>query len=285
MLSMPGSETQPWHSDGPHLSAKKHLSPHCLNVFVPLVTLTADNGGTEMVPATHNLGHYDDRSKSTTVLAKAGQCILFDFRLRHRGLGNKSGKPRPLLYVTYCIPSFRDTMNFNKRRYLPLPALADLPAPRGGSIRGKDDDPGAALDYGTDSDDDAGPTITQQTREERVAKRVRSARAKHRDLSGAGHRCNGITFYIGAPVLGRDTTHGWFSAKIVALKLDAEPPTAKVHFNMWHKRFDFTCPLDSDRLKPCSVELLAAGVQDAVVSASTSIHTCNSGALPSSSSR
>lgn len=268
MLSMPGSETQPWHSDGDHLSSKKHLPVHCLNVFVPLVHLTPENGGTEMVPTTHILGHYDDKQPSTTVLAEAGQCILFDFRLRHRGLGNKSRKPRPLLYVTYCIPSFRDTMNFNKRRYLTLPRLADLPAPRATSTgRGKLVEPEASLDFGTDdSDDDGGSACAPSlSREERVAKRIRAARVKHRDLAGTGVRCNGISFYVGAPVLARDAKHGWFAAKITGLKLEATPPTARVHFNQWHKRYDFNCPLDSDRLKPCSVELLAAGVQDAVV--------------------
>lgn len=45
-----------------------------------------------------------------------------------------------------------------------------------------------------------------------------------------------------------------------------DPPMCKVHFNGWSKSFDFIVSVDSDRLKPCSVELLAAGVKDAVVS-------------------
>lgn len=53
MLSLPGSGTQPWHSDGDHVVKKEHALPHCLNVFVPLVSITKANGGTEMVPETH----------------------------------------------------------------------------------------------------------------------------------------------------------------------------------------------------------------------------------------
>jgi len=40
MLSLAGSKKQPWHSDGDHLSIKKHLPPHCINVFIPLVDIT-----------------------------------------------------------------------------------------------------------------------------------------------------------------------------------------------------------------------------------------------------
>lgn len=32
MLSLPGSEAQKWHSDGPHLHSTLQLPPHCLNV-------------------------------------------------------------------------------------------------------------------------------------------------------------------------------------------------------------------------------------------------------------
>ena len=56
MLSFPGSATQPWHTDGPHIrgsgeeahrlqegeESKFIASPHALNVFVPLVDLTHD---------------------------------------------------------------------------------------------------------------------------------------------------------------------------------------------------------------------------------------------------
>ena len=54
MLSFPGSATQPWHSDGPHMpgpqdagNGEPFVAPlHAVNVFVPLVDITALNGGT-----------------------------------------------------------------------------------------------------------------------------------------------------------------------------------------------------------------------------------------------
>jgi hypothetical protein len=53
----------------------------------------------------------------------AGDCILFDYRLNHRGLGNKSQSNRALLYLTYAVPWWRDPKNFSSSRYLKLPHL------------------------------------------------------------------------------------------------------------------------------------------------------------------
>ena len=56
------------------------------------------------------------RDFGVVAITSSRQCILFDFRLKHRGLANNSKKPRPLMYITYCIPSWKDGMNFNTRR-------------------------------------------------------------------------------------------------------------------------------------------------------------------------
>lgn len=88
MLSMPGSDAQPMHQDGPHLNADEydkqeqrqldaategsrrkrnqrapkqyskvqHLPPYAINVFVPLVDISVENGGTEFWLGTHRLG-------------------------------------------------------------------------------------------------------------------------------------------------------------------------------------------------------------------------------------
>jgi hypothetical protein len=62
-----------------------HLGAHAINVFLPLIDLTAANGGTEFYPATHIWGSYDnttDRSSPIVPLAKAGDAILFDYRIK-----------------------------------------------------------------------------------------------------------------------------------------------------------------------------------------------------------
>jgi ectoine hydroxylase-related dioxygenase (phytanoyl-CoA dioxygenase family) len=52
---------------------------------------------TEDVRPKERLPGYDLDRASRTIQAKKGSCILFDFRLKHRGLGNNSQKPRPLM--------------------------------------------------------------------------------------------------------------------------------------------------------------------------------------------
>jgi|AntAceMinimDraft_1070359.scaffolds.fasta_scaffold134936_1 hypothetical protein len=43
---------------------------------------------------------------------------------QHRGLANNSDWPRPVVYVTYARPGFKDDANFSARRYSKLPAAA-----------------------------------------------------------------------------------------------------------------------------------------------------------------
>eukprot|EP00965_Chrysotila_dentata_P041208 1367612-Pleurochrysis_carterae.AAC.2 len=89
MLSFPGSTAQPWHSDGPHIrcSDDSFVAPlHAVNVFVPLVDLCASLGPTEFVPGSHV--DFEAKRGSLTPTPAAGHALLFDYRLKHRGLGN-----------------------------------------------------------------------------------------------------------------------------------------------------------------------------------------------------
>ena len=67
VISMPGCETQSWHSDGPHASATQYLPCHSLNVFVPLVDVNYCNGPTEFRPGSH---HYTRDLAKLFLLAK-----------------------------------------------------------------------------------------------------------------------------------------------------------------------------------------------------------------------
>jgi len=138
MLSMPASHNQNWHQDGPHLNFKTHLPCHALNVFVPLVDVNRANGGTEMVPTTHILGQsgFDGEAggdiKPIVILPKAGQAIIFDYRLKHRGLANNSSEPRPVVYLTYANKGNSKALkalnaNFSQGRYRKLPKVVEKP--------------------------------------------------------------------------------------------------------------------------------------------------------------
>ncbi|KAL3933574.1 MAG: hypothetical protein SGBAC_010332, partial [Bacillariaceae sp.] len=107
-----GSGPQKWHADGGHLFDHVHLPPHCINVFYPLVDLTDDNGPTEFVPGSHQLGCFDNGNKQHFGLTcNAGGAVLFDYRIKHRGGFNKTTEPRPILYLAYCKPFYKDSGN------------------------------------------------------------------------------------------------------------------------------------------------------------------------------
>ncbi len=132
-LSMPGAETQVYHQDGVHLNKKYQKPCHAINVFIPLIDLNDKNGPTEFCIGTHFLG-YEDYNKELidTPLAAAGSPVIFDYRLGHRGLGNNSRDPRPILYLTYTRGSkeFRDAVNFSTKRYRKLGELIEKPMSR-----------------------------------------------------------------------------------------------------------------------------------------------------------
>merc|ERR1711862_232953 len=61
-LSLAGAERQVYHQDGTHLTTHYQKQCHAINVFVPLVDLSLDNGPTEFCLGSHILGHeeYDE---------------------------------------------------------------------------------------------------------------------------------------------------------------------------------------------------------------------------------
>ena len=135
--SNPASSEQLWHADGEHLFAGTehcHLPVHSLNVFVPLVDITEENGGTEFCLGSHRLTGASDRivwqdaahrdrigsqGEPVAFTCRAGSVILFDYRILHRGLANSTQASRPVLYFTYARAWFRDVRNFPERVLVP----------------------------------------------------------------------------------------------------------------------------------------------------------------------
>ena len=118
VVAMPGCPRQPVHPDGKHLFDEgDHLPPHCITVFVPLIDASGDLGPTELRPGTHRR---DCPSRNTRACetgdcegvaftsAKAGDAVMFDYRVLHRGGANSSTRQRPLLYFAYARPWFTD---------------------------------------------------------------------------------------------------------------------------------------------------------------------------------
>jgi ectoine hydroxylase-related dioxygenase (phytanoyl-CoA dioxygenase family) len=111
VISCPGCEDQHIHSDGPPLfdSWEYQLPPHCLNVFIPLVDLDEENGATVLYPASHLSG---TRESAVRSVVPRGSVLLFDYRLSHQGMANRSEADRPVLYKTFSRSWYVDRHNF-----------------------------------------------------------------------------------------------------------------------------------------------------------------------------
>lgn len=110
--SFPGSTMQKLHSDSPHLfedqAIAAMLPPFALTISIPLVDVDEVNGSTEFLPGTHRFLQSPETAKGSvwnSVLR--GNCMIWDYRVRHRGQPNNSAEPRPMLYATAVAPSGR----------------------------------------------------------------------------------------------------------------------------------------------------------------------------------
>lgn len=108
------------------------LPPYALNVFVPLLDITEDLGPTELWLASHctddarqtflkeqsGLAYEKLMEKKNIIgpLLKAGDALIYDYRICHRGTSNLSKAVRPMLYLMYARPWFKEHLNFGTER-------------------------------------------------------------------------------------------------------------------------------------------------------------------------
>jgi len=129
VVAWPGAEAQPIHLDHPPLfethQQTEILPPYAVTLVVPLVDVNEDTGPTAIWPGTHcspdrlqrlqkliTLPDYSDAEKPTT---KLGDAYMMDYRVIHGGLPNNSDTIRPILYLVYSRPWFRDGFNFSSQ--------------------------------------------------------------------------------------------------------------------------------------------------------------------------
>eukprot|EP00045_Choanoeca_perplexa_P009088 m.85859 g.85859 ORF g.85859 m.85859 type:complete len:276 (-) comp14743_c0_seq3:1818-2645(-) len=121
--SLPGAEAQGWHMDGDHLFQPWQLPPHAVTVFFNLTELSDEQGIPEFLPGSQLLEQYQQLQAGAEVapirFAPApGSITVFDYRTVHRGNANLSGRVRPLLYMVFAKPWFKDTANFTAESLL-----------------------------------------------------------------------------------------------------------------------------------------------------------------------
>ena len=109
---MPGAAPQHIHRDysllyNPAIGA--NLPPHAFTVVIPLVQVTEQTGTTGLLLGTHTMGD----GEVYLPFPELGGCYLWDYRLHHFGMPNRSKIQRPILYLVYARPWFVDPKNFH----------------------------------------------------------------------------------------------------------------------------------------------------------------------------
>jgi ectoine hydroxylase-related dioxygenase (phytanoyl-CoA dioxygenase family) len=106
------AEVMAWHADlsveetGPR---ERPPRPRRLTFNVALTDMDGANGPMEVIPGSHRM-HHDQTARwigeienipAVSLLLRAGDCLLRDGNLLHRGTTNLTGRPRILLDQTY----------------------------------------------------------------------------------------------------------------------------------------------------------------------------------------
>ena len=135
VVAFPGAEDQPCHFDHPPLfgseSLCNQLPPHAVTVVIPLVDIDSETGSTGIWPGTHRSPHSRELLQSlhenptwdgsVHPLPRVGDVYMMDYRVIHGGMANQSEIIRPIFYIVYSRPWFRDSSNFSDQPAIDLP--------------------------------------------------------------------------------------------------------------------------------------------------------------------
>lgn len=116
MMVYPGVKAQKGHRDGgdlfPETGIDRILPPSALTIAIPLVDVDAELAPTGVAVGTHREIADPEAVPLTPVELRRGDIAVWDFRVVHAGLENRTDRTRPALYITACRPFWIDHTNF-----------------------------------------------------------------------------------------------------------------------------------------------------------------------------
>lgn len=131
----PGAPPQRSHRDGgllfPESGVDRILPPSAITVAIPLVDVDAEWAPTGVAPGSHRLEPGSSARELVPLELERGSVAIWDFRVLHAGLANKTDRARPALYFTVCRPFWVDHMNFRKNARAKLVGDAEVIAQLG----------------------------------------------------------------------------------------------------------------------------------------------------------
>jgi len=127
VVALPDADDQAIHLDHPPLFGTEddRMPVYALTMVIPLIDLSPATGTTAIWEGSHRgadrfellrgLMDGSDFSGAALPMAKQGDAYLMDYRVIHGGMANRSSVARPVLYIVYSRPWFRDGFNFKSQ--------------------------------------------------------------------------------------------------------------------------------------------------------------------------
>ena len=130
LVSRPGAEDQIRHADallfGDH-GTDCLLPPVAFAFALPLVPMDEVSGTTAFWRGSQRKPHMEGEPDFAPIV-QPGSALLWDFRVMHRGLANRSDQPRPVVFAVLCRSWFNEVTAIEALHYKKLliaPAVLD----------------------------------------------------------------------------------------------------------------------------------------------------------------
>lgn len=108
-----------FHSD----PGNANVPCYATTILVPLIDLDEEAGGTQLWEGTHMTRRDEEYEGDPHIFyTKAGSALVFDYRTYHGGMPCRASHGRPLLYFTYTMPWFHDTLAFESHAAMGISA-------------------------------------------------------------------------------------------------------------------------------------------------------------------
>lgn len=134
VVTRQGARAQHIHREHPLLfhndAVNVQLPCYAVNVLFPLIDLDEEAGGTQVWERTHLTEEdYQWQGESTKCYTKTGSALCLDYRVYHGGMPCQATHNRPLLFLSYAMPWFTDTLAFDSHAAVAISEaeLKDIP--------------------------------------------------------------------------------------------------------------------------------------------------------------
>jgi len=120
VTSMAGAKAQRLHTDQQglfdDLALDSAVPAYSVTLVIPLIDLNPTTGSTQFFPGSHRNRENGNPTGGDEIAPDTdpGDAILFDSRITHGGMANRSKAQRPILYCTYHRAWYRDVSNFRE---------------------------------------------------------------------------------------------------------------------------------------------------------------------------